>query len=323
MFKNLAKKCIRSKPVQALLAADIVFNQACKNSVVILLYHDVSEHPGEFSRIYNLNVPPNVFDQQIKILSKLFNVITPQQLIAGEYETPAALITFDDGMVGYFENAVPIMKLYQCPSTVFLNMGPVNGDIFWAGLVTYLCEYDQRFLEALIDYYKGAVPKPHHLYCARQMVEEYLAENDQNSIYQAARNFYGGFATRQHLDSVDNDELVYFGNHLYNHYNATMLFDNELKESYLKNRDELLQFNNSVELFSYPFGQPGSCYNQNTDSLISDCGSQKLFTAKPAVNSDMTRNIMHRIPLIGDMCFEQDIKSVVSYWKLRRFIDRD
>ena len=93
----------------------------------------------------SLNVPPTLFAKQMDFISDNFNVIDPDQLMEGDYERPAALITFDDGMLGYFSNAVPIMTDRQIPSINFLNIDTIEGNPSWAGLVTYLADVDVDF----------------------------------------------------------------------------------------------------------------------------------------------------------------------------------
>ena len=92
-----------------------------KNKLTIFCYHDVSNNPSEFSHNHDLNVPPSIFEYQIGYINKKFNVISPDDLLAGKIPAQAALITFDDGFRSYFNTAVPILEKYNLSSINFLN----------------------------------------------------------------------------------------------------------------------------------------------------------------------------------------------------------
>ena len=274
MFMELAKQFLGSD----------FFNNFYNSAIHVFLYHEVSNSPSEFHKSCNLNILPAEFENQIKLIQNLFNVISPLQLISGDFETPAALITFDDGVSGCFENAVPILERNRCPVVIFMNMEPVKGEIFWAALITYLCKYNTSFRDELINYYQGSVPSPSFLFCPRELVERFIKRVGYDTICNTIRTFCGRFSTRNQLDRVANSEYVYLGNHLYNHYNAVMLTDSELREMYLLNQTELEKYPNSVEIFSYPFGQPVSCYNERTNDLILGLGARFIFSAIPMFN---------------------------------------
>ena len=121
------------------------FSGVLKDAITIFVYHDVSDSPSEFSRSHDLNVRPSLFEEQIKFIKKNFNVISPHHLLRGEIPHRAALITFDDGFIGYFKNAIKILEKYDLPSIIFLNMGPIKGEVFWSGLITYLCDKRSDF----------------------------------------------------------------------------------------------------------------------------------------------------------------------------------
>ena len=131
--------------------------RSIEDSLTVLLYHEVSDDPSSFMNAPSLNVPPAVFAGQMDFIKGHFNIIDPDQLREGGFEQPAALVTFDDGMLGYFENAVPIMAEREIPSINFLNMDTIEGEASWAGLLTYLAEYDTRF-QAKISGPRGGSP---------------------------------------------------------------------------------------------------------------------------------------------------------------------
>ena len=268
-----------------------------KKRLTIFCYHDVSNNPSEFSHNHDLNVPPSIFEYQIDYINKKFNVISPDDLLAGKIPAHAALITFDDGFKSYFTNAIPILEKHNLPSINFLNMAPIKGEIFWSGLITYLSENSPDFNQHVATKIKVNLKgKPLFLYCSRKIVNSFL--KTKNKTYRDEVNGYvGNFATENDLQSVSTNNLVYFGNHLYNHDVPILLSDNKLLESYRKNEDELKKYPNSISMFAFPFGQPGTCFLEQQIELLIENGAKKVFSSYPVLNSDVTTQYLHRISL--------------------------
>ena len=272
-------------------------NYFTKNRLTIFCYHDVSNNPKEFSDKYDLNIPPNIFEYQINFINRNFNVISPDDLLAGKIPAQAALITFDDGFRSYFNTAVPILEKYNLSSINFLNMAPIKGEIFWSGLITYLCKNCNDFYDHVADSLEiNLKEKPLYLYCSREIVNSYLDKKDA-TFRDEVDKYVGNFATPQDLKSASSNNLVFFGNHLYNHDVPILLSDNKLLESYRKNEDELKKYPNSRSLFAFPFGQPDTCFSEQQIELLIENGAKKVFSSYPIVNSDTSASYMHRIPL--------------------------
>ena len=268
-----------------------------KNKLTIFCYHDVSNNPSEFSKKHDLNVYPKVFDYQINFIDNNFNVISPDDLLNEKIPENAALITFDDGFKSYFTNAIPILEKHNSPSIIFLNMAPIKGEIFWSGLITYLSENSPDFNQYVATKIEvNLKEKPLFLYCSRKIVNSFL--KTKNKTYRDEVNGYvGNFATENDLQSVSTNNLVYFGNHLYNHDVPLLMSDKELLKSYFKNDEELKKYPNSRNMFAFPFGQPDSCFSNRQIELIIENGARKIFSTYPILNSDTSASYMHRIPL--------------------------
>ena len=272
-------------------------NYFTKNKLTIFCYHDVSSNPSEFSLKYDLNVPPETFDFQIGFINKNFNVISPDDLLNNKIPKNAALITFDDGFKSYFTNAVPILKKHETPSVIFLNMAPIKGEIFWSGLITYLCDKKSdfsKFLNSANDLNINGKPK--YLFCSEEIVNSYLKIKN-NNFKDEVNEFVGEFANLNDLRSLSDNNLVFFGNHLYKHYVPLLMSDKKLLEMYNKNESLLKKYSNYRNLFSFPFGQPETCFSKRQIELLLDNGSQKIFSSYPHLNTNINSKYLHRIPL--------------------------
>ena len=188
-----------------------------EEALTVFCFHDVSNDPSEFSLDFDLNVYPGVFDYQIGFIRRHFNIISPDDLSRDSIPKHAALITFDDGFLSFFTNAVPLLNKHQVPALIFLNMEPIQGGKFWAGLITYLCSKRDDFVPYLRQKIAVTTSSPLFLHCSKAIVDSYL-DHVQNDFDAEVFQYVGPFAREEHLQSVESNRLVYFGNHLYNHY---------------------------------------------------------------------------------------------------------
>lgn len=314
MKKNLGKflRNVANKIVRIGLSSDKIFQQLCGRRAYIFLFHDVTEKPSQFTSAYSLGVSLECFEAQILWIKKHFKIIDPNQLITNESgERPQALITFDDGLPGYFLNAVPILQKHKCPSIIFLNMEPVQGGVFWSGLATYVADHDPRFHKWRTTV-SLAEPDINFLNITPQIVNDYLTwRGDSVEYLREVHKFHGGFATSEMLENAARLPGVYFGSHLFNHRNATTLTPQELTESYLKNERALQGYSNYCNLFSYPFGQPGSCFNRETNRIILSLGAARLFDSIQLSNNRRDAKLLHRINMTDDVVSEALFKKRV------------
>ena len=296
MLKSVIKKAVKPT-VSSFLGSFFAHLYKLDRSLTIFCYHDTSNNPSEFSHRYDLNVPPNIFEYQVNFIRNNFNVISPDDLLTGNIPQKACLITFDDGFRGYFNTAVPILEKYSLPSINFLNMAPLNGKIFWSGLITYLCDKNPEFYKHVVTNCEcNLKEKPLYLYCSREIVESFLKINSSVSMDEVQK-FIGEFASLQDLESVSSNNLVFFGNHLYKHEVPLLLSDKELLSSYFENDDELKKYPNYRRLFAFPFGQPVTCYSSRQIEVLLNNGAKRIFSSYPVVNYDISSPYLHRIPM--------------------------
>ncbi len=98
----------------------------------ILLYHHVSTNSETQDSRYN--IPPEKFEEQIKWLFdngyQTINISELANLIyyGGEIPQRPVVITFDDGNIDNYSNALPILKKYGFVATFFVVETYVNGE---------------------------------------------------------------------------------------------------------------------------------------------------------------------------------------------------
>lgn len=284
---------------------DIFKPYLLEDALTIFLYHDVSDNPSAFSRKYDLNVRPEVFDFQIQFIRNHFNLISPEELYQPQLPPRSALITFDDGLKGVFNRAVPMLEKLKIPSLIFLNMGPVKGELFWSGLITYLCSKPD-FVQYLSASGVTANNIPLYLKCSQQIVEGYPKMTQ--SLKKEIIDFVGEFACMSDLADGSKRDLTFYGNHLYNHYVPQLMTDDAFTESYRKNDDEIKRFSNYLNMFSFPFGQPGSCFTKKHINLLSEMGAHRIFSSSALVNYNTDAYLLDRLSLSDHHNTEEKIK---------------
>ncbi len=292
-----------SRPIQAGLAKPVSFYykrihpDVLDHALTIFVYHDVTDEPSEFSRTYELNVPVTLFDRQLTFINNAFNVISPVDLLESRIPQRAALITFDDGFHSFFENAIPILESHRIPSIIFLNMAAIKGEMFWSGLITYLCGKRHDFVRYLERHIAPNCRKsPLYLSCSAELVNSYLRKTGEDLSRQVS-TFVGEFEREEGLKQTATKDLIYYGNHLFNHYVPSLMSDEEFMESYDRNLKELGKYPNYIDMFSFPFGQPGSCFSQRHVDLLLDNGVKKVFRSSGTINYDPAASYLDRIAL--------------------------
>jgi hypothetical protein len=248
-------------------------------NLTVFCFHDVTNQPSEFDDDYGLNVTPEIFEIQLSLIQENFSIITPDDLLEDSIPENSALITFDDGFKGFFQNAIPILEKYNIPALIFLNMGAIKGEIFWAGLLTFLCKTRPDFLEQLKERSTGELVNPPFLACSKKDVECYLENNNEDFKYKVSK-YVGNFATVEDLQYASTNKLIYFGNHLFNHYVPLLMTDEELVDSFKKNENLLKKYPNYRNMFSFPFGQPESCFSKKQlDTVQKHCTSYIFYSS--------------------------------------------
>jgi len=95
---------------------------------IVLMYHRVSDEPDYLG----MAVAPGVFAKQLDVLRTRTRVVALGELVArlkdaGPLAEDMAAITFDDGYQDNLDQALPLLRRYGLPATVFVSTGFVDG----------------------------------------------------------------------------------------------------------------------------------------------------------------------------------------------------
>lgn len=101
-----------------------------RDIVPIPLYHATfAQPPAELARGLH-NVTPDELYRQLSWLREHFDVVTLDALL-DDYAPGKAAVTFDDGYLCVFDEALAVLRELNVPATVFLNGFALAGRAFW------------------------------------------------------------------------------------------------------------------------------------------------------------------------------------------------
>lgn len=272
----------------------------------VFTYHEVSDNPSKFCSINNLNVKPEIFDRQLAYIKKYFDVVSPENIgeLSSRVQKPQALITFDDGFRGAVNIGAKIMNDHGLYGINFVNANPIcNNKFCYSAASNFLSLYDKGFSKYISTVRNSK--KTNFYQISKHEIDGYLV--DRQSYIEEIKNFHGPFATLEDLSEAAKFNL-FVGNHLFDHINALTLDHPSLIFQYQENERQLGTLKNYLKLFSYPFGQPITCYDDSTTQLIKSCGAKKLFSANQKFTK-LSDDVMHRIPMYDFVITEQNFKT--------------
>lgn len=266
-----------------------------RNGLTIFVYHNITDSPSRFEKEYGISVSIDTFRRQISWISNNFNIIHPTSLLRGpNLPKHSAMITFDDGFLGTFENGLEILKSFKIPSIIFLNMQAIiEQKPILSAIACFLNRYVPEFSQ-FAEYH--GINKPYHLTLCPKMYslfEEKFQPIDLNKVLE----YQGAFADIQIVRKWDGSDLVVYGNHLYEHWNATALSVAEFEDQYKKNEIALSQLKKSINLFAFTYGQPITCFAKNHINLLTQLGAQRIFSTSGGLNPNTNNYLLGRMSL--------------------------
>ena len=273
------------------------WSQVLDNSLTAFVYHEVSDCPSPFAREFGLNVSIHTFRRQVAWIKDNFSVIHPRHLHENApMPRRAALITFDDGFLGTFKNGLEVLLEERLPSIVFLNMQPIlERKPIFSAIACYLNRYVPEFASFAETL---SIKDPFHLTLDPKTFKQFEARYGRIDL-NAVLDYQGFLADLTELRKWNDNCLVTYGNHLFDHWNSQALNLDEFSDQYRRNEEALSRFRNSLPLFAFTNGQPGTCYSTAHVSCLAGLGSKRVFSSSSGLNRNPQEYLLDRICL-GD-----------------------
>lgn len=265
----------------------------------VLLFHRVTDIEEPFFD----TVPVRVFDGQMALLRRHFNVLPLDELVerSGRNDVPssAVAITFDDGYRDNYENAFPILRRHGLPATVFLTTAAVGTrEVLWHDRIldafrqteATSLEVDGTSLPMRTPLQKRTTAAS----CLRRVRS--LDPRGRDREIARVMSALGVAATPEaRWRKLSWDEIremanggISFGAHTVTHPILTRMPIDEAGREILESRDAIERaLGKKVTLFAYPNGGPTD-FNDDVKRVVRDAGFRCAVTTIPGTNDAAT-----------------------------------
>jgi peptidoglycan/xylan/chitin deacetylase (PgdA/CDA1 family) len=280
----------------------------------VLCYHRV----GTGGIPYHSELDPRAFDAQMDFLRRTYRIVTLDQLCHELAEAApesadgkqAIAITFDDGYQDVYRHALPILRKYGLPATVYLTASAIEtGQVPW---------YDRIFALAMLSRsrnldFDGVVPrrfplssKASRLHAAAEIIrairrgytnqERITACSELERACDLPRAILEGHMLNWDQIREMQQCGICAGAHTMSHPAVGRLSASECRDELLQSKrllEDKLQ--RPVEHFAFPFGLP-SDLSPETCAVVPDFGYRSAATTVWGINTPRTnRYLLRRI----------------------------
>jgi peptidoglycan/xylan/chitin deacetylase (PgdA/CDA1 family) len=273
------------------------------DKIIVVMYHEVSKNVMyPFSN--TLCTSADRFEEHLKFYNSNFSIISTRDMNI-KTEKTKLLITFDDGYVGNYLYAAPLLRKYNASALFFISTGFIDRSInYWIfiiknmsskELVMFLIKHNPIAL--LIALIKG-----NKLYRVVKKYFKYSYIKKLNKLYSGS-DFDKYFLTWSQVNDLKNDNLFEIGAHTISHPVLSHLkYTEQLYE--IKKSIHRLETKLGVRIahFSYPFGSEND-FDEHTKNICRDLGVF-AYTTQKGNNSLFDKQGIRRIGIHNDTVLE-------------------
>ncbi len=235
------------------------------------------------------------------------------RICAGDDASRFACFTIDDGYRDNLECALPVFRTFDCPFTVFVTSGIIDGDVelWWLALEEVISGHDSVAVALSGEHREFATADDQQKQDAYAEIYWHLRsvpEDEQRRTISALCADYGldlkalcrrEAMTWDEVRRLAGDPLVTIGAHTVNHYALAKLDRDtaisEMEEGRQRLADELGIW---PDLFSYPYGDPGSAGQREFD-IAREVGFRAAVTTRKGMVFGEHRDHLHALPRIS------------------------
>ncbi len=222
-------------------------------------------------------LPPGIFEAQMRYVRRRYRVLSLDELCE-EIEKPsrkedAVAITFDDGYRDLHTHALPVLRKYQIPATIFLAVASIEtGQVPW---------YDRIFLALKVfpkDEFEIVLDRPRNfrlvspqarLQTAAEIIQhlrtlpderrkEYCAALEEQ-IRLPQDELKDRMLTWDQIRAMCREGIT-FGSHTMTHPVVSRLTESQLEPELGESKRALEhRIGSRAVHFAYPFGKPADC----------------------------------------------------------------
>jgi peptidoglycan/xylan/chitin deacetylase (PgdA/CDA1 family) len=239
----------------------------------VLCYHRIGT---QGIPLFN-GLPPEIFELQMGFLRKRFEVVSLDE-VCREMERPTkdgnfVAVTFDDGYGDLYAHALPILKRYQIPATIFLPASCIEtGQVPWYDRIFLALKvFSKNELEVFLDRQRifqldsymarlqAATEIIQYLRTISDLARQQFCRSFEEQIPLPTEELANRMLTWDHVREM-NREGVSFGSHTMTHPAVSQLTDTQLETEIGQSKTLLEErLGNPVRDFAFPFGKTEDC----------------------------------------------------------------
>lgn len=257
----------------------------------IINYHRVLEVPDP---LLDSEPTVDIFRWQMELLATCFNVLPVHEAVtrvaAGTLPPRAVAITFDDGYRSMHDLAMPVLREFSLPATVFVTTGHLHDDSsMWNDIILEAVRRQNGapldLSAAGLDTYALATPQQRRV-AAERLTEhcKYLPPVKRSAMIDVLRTRIGRdlrqelMLTPAMIRTLARNDID-IGGHTVNHPILACLEDDDARREIVDNKRELEAIcGQPVRLFAYPNGKYGNDFDQRHVSMVREAGYDAAFT---------------------------------------------
>lgn len=280
-----------------------------RSKITILTYHSVGASEGGAPSCLDLTgmrVSPREFRKQMEYVAKHYNTVTLEDVVRSRSRKSTlppypSVITFDDGYLDAYDNAVPVLEELGLKATFFLIGRPTaSRELPWLHAIHEILDTAptiqciSAFYKAAPDFFSTGDATKNEL-CQR--VWKYFRERERSTrrrFLDAVRAELGiepkstyRFVEDRHIREL-RDRGFEIGCHSMDHEYMSSLSDEELRSDVRQCREVLGSLlDGAPTLFCYPFGARDSFDVRVIETLKRE-GFACSCTTIPGLNDNLT-----------------------------------
>ena len=258
---------------------------------IILLYHSIAEAIPQALQGTLHNITPSIFKSHLQQLSPWFDFVSLEQFAQADEKRGLAAITFDDGYISVFDNALPILDSFNYPFTFFLNSVTFEKRLNWRDKVRYLIHHD--LVDDFEQNYEFEVKEGRFYRYSKNPVNNSAELDIALDLFldDHVVDIYNEYPYLTEQDLIADHDLISYGNHSHNHYVLSSLSDYQQRDEILATQIALNSHQN-IELnksFSAPFGG-GNDVNAITRQILYDLHYRDLLMSRQRFQPNKTEH---------------------------------
>lgn len=295
-----------------------------RGDTVILAYHRVLEGtPPPWAR--SIAISRSNFSDQLAGLKKHFVLVQLDELLAMPANVrksggPYCALTFDDGWQDNYAVALPVLKQFNAPATIFICTSYVdtNRRYWWEALEECLQTYSELSANKQAEVRDALVAVLEDTPEEKRITKEILIPWCKEHQAAEIEKFVGTFShklniTTQQQSSLSSAEICEmqkngcsFGSHTANHVILPIETEDVVRHELTESLEYLRAITGKKEiLFAYPNGN----HSPRDVALVAETGFSASVTVRPGIVSAHIKN-RHELPRI-DSCGKDSADSLL------------